>query len=70
MQRKTKEKNNSVKCISCEYAVMSVKNTDMCKCWKVEPAKRELQNAMVEHKCNLFKYGVMHNLRIRIGWKP
>jgi hypothetical protein len=49
---------------------MSVKDTKMCKCWKVEPDKRELKNAMNDHKCSNFKFGIMDNLRARAEWKP
>jgi hypothetical protein len=58
-----------MKCIDCEFAVMSVKDPKMCKCWKVEPAKRELKNAMIKHECSNFKFGIMDNLRARVGWK-
>jgi hypothetical protein len=58
-----------MKCLDCEHAVMSVKDQKMCKCWKVEPAKRELKNAIIEHKCKLFKYLLMDQAKVRMGWK-
>lgn len=60
-----------MKCIDCEFAVMSVRDTQMCKCWlpKIEPENGELRNAMIEHKCKGFKFGIMDNLKARPGWK-
>lgn len=49
---------------------MSVKNPVMCKCWKVKPEKRELKNAMIEHKCDNFDYLLMDQANVRPGWKP
>jgi hypothetical protein len=58
------------RCINCEYAVMSVKDPRKCKCWKVAEEKRELISAFTENNCDDFKYGIMHNLQARAGWKP
>jgi hypothetical protein len=59
-----------MKCIDCEFAVMSVVDPKNCKCWWIEPEKREIKNAMTEIKCNGFKLGAMDNVKKRIGWKP